>query len=69
MAVPTGKKSKAKKRSRRANHDRLSLPGIAICDNCGADVISHRACPSCGWYRGRVAVVIEADEELEELEE
>jgi len=70
VAVPPRKKSKAKRRSRRAQHDRISLPNIAICENCGADMLSHHACPSCGYYRGRPAVAIavetEAAEELDE---
>ncbi len=64
MAVPKQKKSKAKKRSRRANHDRMTLPNITVCDNCGADVQSHRACGSCGWYKDRVALVIAQDDEF-----
>jgi len=67
VAVPKRKTSKAKTRSRRANHDRMTLPQVAICDNCGADMIPHRACPSCGWYNGRVAIEIQAvDEGLED---
>ena len=58
MAVPKRKTSKAKRRSRRAQHDHITLPNIAICDNCGADILSHHACPSCGYYRGRVAFVV-----------
>ncbi|MCA9514380.1 MAG: 50S ribosomal protein L32 [Myxococcales bacterium] len=61
MAVPKRKKSKAKTRARRANHDRTTLPNISICSNCGADMVSHRACTSCGWYNGRVAVPVAAE--------
>ncbi|MCB9730414.1 MAG: 50S ribosomal protein L32 [Deltaproteobacteria bacterium] len=56
MAVPTNKKSKSKRDMRRANHDRITLPQVSICDNCGADVLSHRACPACGWYKDRIAI-------------
>jgi len=58
MTTPTNKKSKAKTRTRRANHDRITLQKTLICDNCGADRLPHRACPSCGFYKGRVAVVV-----------
>jgi len=67
MAVPTGKKSKAKKRSRRAQHDVIALTAVAVCENCGADVRPHRACKACGWYKDRVVLEIVddlADEEL-----
>ena len=61
MAVPQRKKSKAKRNSRRAQHDKITLPNVNICMNCGADYLGHRACAECGWYRGRIAVEITAD--------
>jgi len=61
VAVPPRKTSKAKRRSRRAQHDRITMPNVSICDNCGADVLSHRACPSCGQYRGRVVFAVAAE--------
>jgi large subunit ribosomal protein L32 len=68
MAVPTNKKSKSKRDMRRANHDRITLPQTSLCDHCGADVLSHHACPACGWYKGRVAIpqrVVAAEVEAE----
>ena len=68
MAVPKRKKSKSKRDSRRAQHDRITLPNVSLCPNCGADVLSHRACGECGWYGGRVAVEMAVDiDELDEL--
>jgi Ribosomal L32p protein family len=32
---------------------------LVACE-CGAARISHRACPTCGRYRGRVAVDVAA---------
>ena len=65
MAVPKQKKSKSKRDMRRANHDRITLPNVAICENCGADVLSHRACGECGWYGsaedGRVVIGVAQD--------
>jgi large subunit ribosomal protein L32 len=58
MTTPTNKKSKAKTRSRRATHDRTTLPTPIICPNCSADKLPHRACPACGWHKGRVAVAV-----------
>lgn len=65
MAVPQRKKSKAKRNSRRAQHDKTTLPSVNICMNCGADYLSHRACGECGWYRGRVAVQVQDAYETE----
>ena len=67
MSQPTNKKSKAKTRSRRANHDRTTLQLTVLCPNCGADKLSHRACGACGWHKGRVAIAIKVDEP-EEIE-
>jgi large subunit ribosomal protein L32 len=39
---------------RRANHDKVAAPNIAACTNCGEPSVPHRACPSCGHYKGRV---------------
>ena len=69
MAVPQRKKSKAKRNSRRAQHDKTTLPSVSICMNCGADHLSHRACGECGWYRGRVAVKVYEDIESEITDE
>ena len=38
---------------RRANHDKVSAPNLIACTNCGEPVVSHRACASCGHYKGR----------------
>ncbi|MCK9172206.1 50S ribosomal protein L32 [Desulfuromonas thiophila] len=52
MAVPKGKTSKAKRDSRRA-HDALSAPGLSVCPQCDEPTQPHRACASCGFYKGR----------------
>ena len=71
MAVPQQRKSKSRRDMRRSQHDKITLPNVAICDNCGADVLPHRACASCGWYAGRIAVDVKSRDEdaVEELEE
>jgi large subunit ribosomal protein L32 len=60
MVTPTNKHSKARTRARRANHDKVTLQKTLLCDNCGADRLPHRACPSCGFYKGRVAVAVKS---------
>ena len=52
MAVPKGKVSKARKRSRRANW-KLELPGIVECPQCHQMKQSHRVCKNCGYYNGK----------------
>lgn len=48
---PKKKHSKAAKRTRRAA---LALGALSLiaCKNCGAQIISHTTCPSCGFYGG-----------------
>ena len=54
MAHPKRKSSKARVRSRRANYyNRLERPQMSECSNCGNTKLRHRACPHCGYYRGR----------------
>jgi len=40
--------------NRRSHHALVNKP-LAKCE-CGAVRVSHRACPTCGRYNGRVAV-------------
>lgn len=56
MAVPKRKHSKARTRSRRANHDRMGLLNLVDCQSCGGERLRHRVCPSCGTYRERVVL-------------
>ncbi|MBN1273668.1 MAG: 50S ribosomal protein L32 [Candidatus Aminicenantes bacterium] len=60
MANPKRKHSHSRKMKRRA-HDALSLPSLSICPNCGTPKLPHRACPDCGFYKGR-QVTEEAEE-------
>jgi large subunit ribosomal protein L32 len=53
MAVPKGKISKTRSRKRRAITMRLTAPTIVECGNCGNQVLLHRVCPKCGFYRGK----------------
>lgn len=39
----------------RRSHHALVAQKLAVCE-CGAPRVSHRACASCGRYRGRVVV-------------
>jgi large subunit ribosomal protein L32 len=38
---------------RRANHDKVAAPNLVACPNCGEPSVPHRACGSCGHYKGR----------------
>ncbi len=55
MALPKRRHSNARTGKRRA-HDALEAVGISRCPRCQAMTLPHRACRSCGYYRGREVV-------------
>ncbi|HLY05321.1 MAG TPA: 50S ribosomal protein L32 [Rhizomicrobium sp.] len=59
MAVPKRKTSPSRRNMRRSHH-RLSPASHIECPQCGEQKRPHHVCPSCGHYRGREAVKIEA---------
>lgn len=59
MATPKRKTSHARTAARKAQWlGALSAPETMSCPRCGDILRLHRACPSCGYYRGRQIVVI-----------
>lgn len=59
MAHPKRKISKSR-RDKRRTHYKATAPALATCTNCNEIKLSHRACPSCGYYAGRSVFVPEA---------
>jgi large subunit ribosomal protein L32 len=59
MPNPKRRHSKSRTRKRRA-HFKTAAPSISICANCGEPKLQHRACPSCGFYKGRTMFVPKA---------
>ena len=57
MALPKGKVSKARGRSRRANW-KLQLPAIVECSQCHKMKLAHRVCKHCGSYDGKQVVAV-----------
>jgi len=55
MAHPKSRTSKQRKHTRRT-HYKATEPTLAKCSNCGSTVRYHRVCPSCGFYRGQLAI-------------
>ena len=47
--------------NRRSHHALVQKP-LVKCE-CGAARVSHRACPSCGRYNGRIAVDLVAKQQ------
>ena len=57
MALPKRKHSKAR-RDKSRTHWKLARPAMTTCPQCAHTLVPHRACPSCGTYRGRQVLVI-----------
>lgn len=55
--LPKKKTSLARKRRRRAH---ISAPTVNLvtCPQCRSPKTSHRACPTCGTYRGRDVLAV-----------
>lgn len=56
MANPKRKTSKSRTAKRRSQYKVKSIPQTQECDHCGTPKLMHRACPSCGYYRGRPVI-------------
>jgi len=62
MANPKRKHSKSRTRKRRSQYyGSLEQPSMMECPNCGSAKLRHRACSSCGHYRGRQVVEAKDD--------
>lgn len=57
MPNPKRRHSKSRRRKRRA-HDALPLPNFSICSNCGSQLLPHRVCPNCGYYKGKQVIEV-----------
>ncbi len=56
--LPKRKVSKGRRDRRRA-HDAVGTPNLSVCSNCSQPVLPHRACPHCGYFRGRQVVKVD----------
>lgn len=62
MAVPYGRKSRARSRMQRAANMRYTAKGHTNCSNCREPKAGHHVCRSCGHYAGRqVLKVVDAE--------
>jgi large subunit ribosomal protein L32 len=59
MAVPKRKKSKSKVRHQKRSQKK-HLMAAKACPQCGEPHLPHRVCPSCGYYKGRQVITVEA---------
>lgn len=57
MPLPKRRFSRSRRDKRRLQIH-LKVPSLTRCSQCGASVMSHRICPSCGYYRGQAVVPV-----------
>ncbi len=63
-AVPKTKVSRHRRGNRR-QHQRVEVPTLVTCPQCGQLMRAHRACKSCGTYRGRQVLEVKQAAENE----
>ena len=61
MGLPKRRFSRSRRDKRRLQLH-LTAPTLTRCPQCGAAVLTHRVCPSCGTYRGRQMISVETKE-------
>jgi large subunit ribosomal protein L32 len=54
--MPKKRHSNSRQGKRRFSNYRLSAVALGKCPQCGAPALPHRACPSCGTYKGRQVI-------------
>ena len=57
MGLPKRRQSKARSKKRRTHYKSNSV-STTDCPECSQTKMPHRACPSCGYYRGRPVVSV-----------
>lgn len=55
--LPKRKYAKSRQRERRG-HIKMEAPATDTCPQCHSVKLSHRACPTCGYYAGREVVKV-----------
>lgn len=61
MAVPKKRTSKRRKNMRRSHHAIKYNTSVSLCTDCGELKLSHHICESCGRYRGRQIIAVDAE--------
>lgn len=58
MPQPKKRHTPSRQGKRRSNWLRLKIGNLKTCPQCGAKILSHIVCPSCGSYKGRQVIKI-----------
>ena len=55
MPNPKRRHSRSR-RDKRRTHDSLAVRSSSVCPQCGVNVLPHRVCKECGYYKGRQVI-------------
>jgi len=50
------KRTSSTKRNMRRSHHALKTAQTVSCPKCKADILAHRVCPKCGYYKTKEVV-------------
>ncbi len=53
MGVPKKRTSSMRRNRRRAANFKITPANVTLCPKCKEPVMSHRVCPSCGFYKDK----------------
>ncbi|MGE5806395.1 MAG: 50S ribosomal protein L32 [Ignavibacteria bacterium] len=56
MPNPKRRMSKSR-RDKRRTHYKATAPSLGVCSHCGEMKLTHRACPSCGYYNEKSMLI------------
>lgn len=68
MPNPKRRHSKSR-RDKRRTHWKLEDVNSAKCQQCGENVLPHRACSNCGFYKGETVLILKQKTKKNETEE
>ena len=63
MAVPKGKTSKSRKRTRSSANFKATTDAMCDCPHCHAVRRPHCVCGNCGFYKGEKVIEVKKDKE------
>jgi large subunit ribosomal protein L32 len=62
MATPKRRISHSRTHNRKSKWlGKLSEPDLTTCKHCGEVIRTYRACPACGYYKGRKVLAVSED--------
>ena len=66
MATPKRRVSHSRTHNRKAHWlGSLEAPSLTTCKHCGEVIETYRACPACGFYKGRQVLKVSEESSAE----